>query len=603
MIDHSSAPPARRAAYLKLSTAKKIQGHSDEPPASIAPLTEVVRLRRREFRRLDGRVYADYAGAPPFSEAALRASTEELLSGAHGNPHSELGWGDGGGASAAAAERLRHLTLEMCRADPSQYVCVLTSGATAALKLVADAYPWGAGSTFLYLRDNHNSVLGIREVAAQRGAATVAIAAADLRSAPVAAGALEPKGATPGGEGPDHLFAFPLESNFAGVRYNEALVAAVQQRRLAMIHPGSGPGAAAAGSRAAELAPGRWRVLLDAAKACGSRPPDLTAHPADFVALSYYKIFGHPTGVGALLVRRDALPVLRRAYFGGGAVAAATAERRFHRPRPGVAGLEDGTLPFLSLPAAIHGFAFLQRSGGWAAIEKRAGAVAARLRSALQALRHANGAPACQVYFADSSDASTGEWGAGLGAVVTFNVLRLDPAAGVVGYRQVERVAALEGISLRGGCMCNPGACAHALGLTPDDIEANFEAGHVCWGDTDVMRGRPTGAVRASFGYASAPEDADAIAACVRRYFVESAVGGRGEEREGRVGAERSGQAAVQALFVFPIKSCPGFRAQSWPLGEQRAPQRGPHSLSESVLSCVCVCWGEGGGGGGAMND
>jgi hypothetical protein len=37
-------------------------------------------------------------------------------------------------------------------------------------------------------------------------------------------------------------------------------------------------------------------VLLDAAKACGTAPPDLAACAADFVVLSFYKIFGYPTG-------------------------------------------------------------------------------------------------------------------------------------------------------------------------------------------------------------------------------------------------------------------------------------------------------------------
>ncbi len=45
---------------------------------------------------------------------------------------------------------------------------------------------------------------------------------------------------------------------------------------------------------------GRWRVLLDAAKGCATHPPDLSRHPADFVALSFYKLFGFPTGEGRL---------------------------------------------------------------------------------------------------------------------------------------------------------------------------------------------------------------------------------------------------------------------------------------------------------------
>ena len=48
-------------------------------------------------------------------------------------------------------------------------------------------------------------------------------------------------------------------------------------------------------------------------------------------ALSYYKIFGYPTGLGALVARRDALARLRPRYFGGGTAAACAADADFFR--------------------------------------------------------------------------------------------------------------------------------------------------------------------------------------------------------------------------------------------------------------------------------
>ena len=50
-------------------------------------------------------------------------------------------------------------------------------------------------------------------------------------------------------------------------------------------------------------------------------------------ALSYYKIFGYPTGLGALLVHKRALPLLlkKKRYFGGGTVAVSLAEEDFFR--------------------------------------------------------------------------------------------------------------------------------------------------------------------------------------------------------------------------------------------------------------------------------
>ena len=104
-----------------------------------------------------------------------------------------------------------------------------------------------------------------------------------------------------------HLFAYPLESNFSGARYDPALSTYVQHNGLPMceqqsaamgasahkqqVHPISN-GAAQNGRHAgdAEAADGRrsgsegtWWTLLDAAKACATSPPDLSLHKPDFV--------------------------------------------------------------------------------------------------------------------------------------------------------------------------------------------------------------------------------------------------------------------------------------------------------------------------------
>ncbi len=51
----------------------------------------------------------------------------------------------------------------------AQY-CSKLWGFTAAFKLVADCFPWTAGSRFAYVLDNHTSVVGMREVALAAGA-------------------------------------------------------------------------------------------------------------------------------------------------------------------------------------------------------------------------------------------------------------------------------------------------------------------------------------------------------------------------------------------------------------------------------------------------
>ena len=65
---------------------------------------------------------------------------------------------------------------------------------------------------------------------------------------------------------------------------------------------------------------GGWSVLLDAAAFVPTSRLDLRAVQADFVAVSFYKMFGYPTGVGCLLARRKALKKLHRPWFSGGTI-------------------------------------------------------------------------------------------------------------------------------------------------------------------------------------------------------------------------------------------------------------------------------------------
>jgi molybdenum cofactor sulfurtransferase len=103
-------------------------------------------------------------------------------------------------------------------------------------------------------------------------------------------------------------------------------------------------------------------VLVDAAKGCGTMPPDLSRFKADFVAISFYKLFGYPTGLGALLVRNDAARLLRKKYFAGGTVAVSIADADFMQKRDRTEQwLEDGTASFLSIVALRHGFAVINR--------------------------------------------------------------------------------------------------------------------------------------------------------------------------------------------------------------------------------------------------
>jgi len=61
--------------------------------------------------------------------------------------------------------------------------------------------------------------------------------------------------------------------------------------------------------------------MLDAAAYVPTQPLDLSVVRPDFVSMSFYKIFGYPTGLGALIVSMEAaadLKKVRVAFWGVG---------------------------------------------------------------------------------------------------------------------------------------------------------------------------------------------------------------------------------------------------------------------------------------------
>lgn len=80
----------------------------------------------------------------------------------------------------------------------------------------------------------------------------------------------------------------------------------------------------------------KWFCLLDVASYVPTSELNLGQHRADFVVLSFYKMFGYPTGLGALLVRKSSSYVLQKRYFGGGTVLMALSDEMFHKKRENI---------------------------------------------------------------------------------------------------------------------------------------------------------------------------------------------------------------------------------------------------------------------------
>uniref|UniRef100_A0A803LE67 Molybdenum cofactor sulfurase n=1 Tax=Chenopodium quinoa TaxID=63459 RepID=A0A803LE67_CHEQI len=527
-------------------------------------------IRATEFKRLDNdTVYLDHAGATLYSELQMEAIFKDLTLNVYGNPHSQS---DSSLATSEIIRECRQQVLDYCNASAKEYKCIFTSGATAALKMVGEAFPWSNQSHFMYTMENHNSVIGIREYALRQGAIAVAVdveelvdqdtSSTDQKSLfKVAQHDIQRRNANrsikedfPGNA--RHLFAFPSECNFSGMRFNLDLIRALKEQSEDTFND-------------TILTKGRWLVLIDAAKGCATEPPDLSKYPADFVVLSFYKIFGYPTGLGALIVRNEAAKLLKKTYFSGGTVAASIADVDFVKHRDGIEeSFEDGTASFISIASIRHGFRALN-THTISSISRHTSSLATNLRRVLSSLKHDNGADACIIY-GDNSMISEKK-----GSIVSFNLKR--PDGSWYGYREVEKLASLSGIQLRTGCFCNPGACAKYLGLSHTELLSNVEAGHICWDDFDMVNGKPTGAVRVSFGYMSTFEEAKKLVDFLVSSFVVLPIPVRYNCLlresdifliEGSEKMERSRGLYLKSITVYPIKSCAGFCVDSWPLSK-----------------------------------
>jgi selenocysteine lyase/cysteine desulfurase len=489
------------------------------------------RLRADEYGYLDarGHVYLDYTGAGLPAQAQLAAHTARMRGGCFGNPHSE---NPTSAVSTELIERARRQVLTHFSAPPEEYAVIFTPNATAACRIVAEAYPFGPRSRLLLTYDNHNSVNGIREFARTRGAVTeyVPFSSPDLRvsddmvaaalgrpgpSVAAAASRALRSGVAPwAGRGPRArherrlarewaqdprrsvtglaggppqrrrgLFAYPAQSNFTGVQHPLGWIEAAHARG--------------------------YDVLLDAAAFAPANRLDLSVVKPDFVPVSWYKVFGYPTGVGGLIARREALARLWRPWFSGGTINAVSVQGDWHVLAGDEARFEDGTLNFLHIPDLEFGLSWVNGIG-IDVIHERVTGLTGWMLGRLAALRHRGGEPMVLIYGPAGAD--------GRGGTIAFNLL--DPRGRIVDERAVARDTAAAGISVRTGCFCNPGAGEGAFGITRAHVAGAFRQRARTVDEYLGAMGLPSGgAIRASVGLASNLADVEQFLAFIEATY------------------------------------------------------------------------------------
>jgi len=452
---------------------------------------DIDELRQREYARLDrlGQVYLDYTGGGLYAESQIRQHHTLLDENVFGNPHSS-------NPTSLAITRLiesaREYVLQFFNASPEEYVVIFTQNASGALKLVGESYPFGQGCHYLLTFDNHNSVNGIREFAHAKGAEVtyIPLALPDMRvdesqldayldrSAERSRRSLS-TGSCAQHSSSNNLFAYPAQSNFSAV-----------QHPLEWIERAHTKG---------------WDVLLDAAAFVPTDRLDLSAVQPDFVPVSFYKMFGYPTGVGALIARKQVLSKLHRPWFAGGTITVASVQGDKYYLAEGHAAFEDGTLDYLNIPAVEIGLRHLEKIG-YKTIHERVRCLTGWLLDRLTAMRHSTDEPLVRVYGPVTTRAR--------GGAVTFNFFDKDGRP--IDHRLIEQQANQHNISLRTGCFCNPGAGEVALGISKPELAACFsQPTHEQRLTYDDFRlcidGKASGAVRISLGLVSNFEDVQAF--------------------------------------------------------------------------------------------
>jgi len=427
-------------------------------------------LRSADYGRLDrlGHVYLDYTGGGLYAESQITAHHELLSDHVMGNPHSH---NPSSLAATHFVDEARAAVFEFFNADPDEYEVIFTANASGALKLVGESYPFEEGACYLLSYDNHNSVNGIREFARRGGAEVVYVPVRkpELRLDED----LIRRGLTRESSCKHRLFAYPAQSNFSGV-----------QHPLEWIEEAHENG---------------WDVLLDSAAFAPTNRLDLSAIKPDFVPLSFYKMFGYPTGLGALIARKEALGKLRRPWFAGGTITLASVQGEgWYHLAPGSTGFEDGTVDYLGLSAITIGLRHLS-SIGIDTIHGHVTDLCDWLLTQMGSLAHSNGAPMVQIFGPETTDRR--------GATIAFYLL--DPEGAVYDVQRIEALAGEQLISVRTGCFCNPGDGEIAHNITRDDMAECFDESTVpvtynqCQRVIEDATGKVPNTIRASLGIAS----------------------------------------------------------------------------------------------------
>ena len=406
-------------------------------------------------------VYLDHAGTTLYTQSQLKAHFDQLQTLTLNNPHSDQ-------EDSQTMTQMREciqLILSMFDTSTRDYCLIFTLNATHACQLLSSLFPFSSQSEYAYMIDSHNSLVGIRQQA-QLKEASVSIIDYPVQIYKQNIDDDDWSFRCAYQSSPIHsqtsalsycLFATPAENNFNGLRPPlDRLLKPFLEARHNRSSQFSIP---------VHRVPSKtchWFTLVDCSKYLATAAFSLSTHPVDFVVLSFYKIFGYPTGIGALIVRNEALPYLNRHhYFGGGSVQYVSPNDPSRVDyKQGVDGFIHGTVPFTTIVALRHGLELITCTLTYERISLHTQCLIEYGRNEMSKLVYSNGRALCVFY--DARNELIRQHGYSYGPILNFNLY--NHHGQFLSCRLIQRIAGDHRITLRAGTFCAPGASQAYLG-------------------------------------------------------------------------------------------------------------------------------------------
>lgn len=438
-------------------------------------------LRSQEFKRLDisthRSIYLDYTGGGLYPDSVVKFYADQLSKNVYGNPHST---NPSSQLSTRCTQQAKMAVLEFVDADSEVYDLIWTSNATGSMRILAEGFDFKPNQKLILGADCHNSANGMREFA-RRGGATIEYIdlpkdckglRSNLDQLKVQFNSAIPN---PG------LFVTTAQSNITGLK--------------APIHDLI-PLASSSG----------YTTFLDAAALLPTTKLSLRSlnGTLDALGLSLYKIIGLPTGVGALIIKKTLLKSLYKPWFCGGTVQLVQAPGQALTMEQGSARFEDGTTDYLSMIGIPKALSIIDEALSDQQLGKRLSALTYWTVQQMDQLRHQKNDTRFILVRSPSVSLSKKELYELHGALIAFEVV--DSMGSFVSCEVIEYAASLKGISLRAGCMCNPGGAASIMGM--EDMMSELKSGETKKDIQTKWGVRAAGVTRVSFGLASNFEDA-----------------------------------------------------------------------------------------------